>query len=39
MNFEIRPFGLTHTPQVLGLSLRAWTPVFAELEPAVPDYV
>ena len=39
MDFEIAPFDLSHKPQVLELSLRAWAPVFAALKPAVPDHV
>ncbi len=39
MAFEIEPFDTAHKQQVLELSMRAWTPVFAGMEPAVPDYV
>lgn len=39
MAFKIGPYEDHHRPQVLALSLQAWAPVFAELEPAVPSYV
>ncbi len=39
MDYEIQPFDSSHQAQVLELSLRAWAPVFAELKPAVQDYV
>lgn len=39
MNYRIRPYRREDKPHVLALSMRAWDPVFAKLEPAVPDYV
>ncbi len=36
---QIRPFEIADTEAIIELSMRAWTPVFASLEPAVPDYV
>ena len=32
-------FAPDHEEQILALSLRAWSPVFAKLEPVVPPYV
>lgn len=39
MAFKIVPYESHHRSQVLALSLQAWAPVFAKLEPAVPPYV
>ncbi|HHX38539.1 MAG TPA: GNAT family N-acetyltransferase [Armatimonadetes bacterium] len=39
VEFEIKPFDVSHKAQILGLSLRAWAPVFSGLRPAVPEYV
>lgn len=39
MTVRIRSFDPTDAEQVLDLSLRAWTPVFNDLKPAVPDFV
>lgn len=39
MNFQIRTYRQVDKPKILELSMRAWSPVFAKLEPAVPDYV
>ena len=36
---HIRPFEPADTEPIIRLSLRAWAPVFATLEPAVPGYV
>jgi ribosomal protein S18 acetylase RimI-like enzyme len=35
----IRCFRQADTAQLLALSLRAWSPVFAKLQPAVAEYV
>lgn len=39
MTLSILPYASRHRAAVLALSLRAWAPVFAELEPAVAPYV
>lgn len=39
MTIAIVSFAPDHQEQILALSLRAWSPVFAKLEPAVPSYV
>ncbi len=39
MAIKIQNFNQSHKEQVLELSLRAWAPVFAGMEPAVPAYV
>ena len=39
MSFRIRSYQQADKPTVLALSMRAWNPVFAKLEPAVPGYV
>lgn len=36
---QIEPYQSADGAEVLALSLRAWTPVFETMEPAVPDYV
>ena len=38
-SMQIRPFEVADTEPIIDLALRAWAPVFAALEPAVPDYV
>lgn len=39
MAFRIEPYEPGHEAQVVALSLKAWAPVFAKMEPAVPAYV
>ena len=39
MNIHIRPYSPEHCQAVLNLSLRAWQPVFAQMQPAVPPFV
>jgi GNAT superfamily N-acetyltransferase len=39
MTFTIETFTQSHHTQVLSLSLRAWTPVFAQMRQAVQPYV
>jgi len=39
MPFDIEPFSDTDTDALIALSLRAWGPVFPEMEKAVPAYV
>ena len=39
MNIHIRPYSPEHCQAVLNLSLRAWQPVFAQMQPAVPSFV
>lgn len=39
MTVTIVPFGADHLEPIVALSLRAWAPVFAKLEPAVQPYV
>jgi GNAT superfamily N-acetyltransferase len=39
MNIEIGPHREGDDEAILALSLRAWAPVFAAMEPAVPTYV
>ncbi|NLG22616.1 MAG: GNAT family N-acetyltransferase [Actinomycetales bacterium] len=36
---QIEPYRREHRDAVIQLSVRAWTPVFAALRSAVPDYV
>lgn len=38
-SFTIRRFEQRDTGDVVALSIRAWTPVFALMEPVVADYV
>jgi GNAT superfamily N-acetyltransferase len=39
MTFTIETFNQSHHAQILSLSLRAWTPVFAGMRQAVQPYV
>ncbi len=39
MNVTISPFASAWRQQVMDLSLRAWAPVFPQMQVAVPDYV
>ena len=39
MGFEISAYQDHQRAQVVAMSLRAWAPVFARFEPAVPAYV
>jgi GNAT superfamily N-acetyltransferase len=39
MEIHIHPYEYRHRAAVMRLSLRAWAPVFSELEPAVAPYV
>lgn len=39
MTNEIRAYTADDKEELVALSLRAWQPVFAKLEPAVPGYV
>lgn len=38
-DIEIGPFSSRDEAEIIVISVRAWTPVFEELEPAVPNYV
>lgn len=39
MTIDIRPYTPADQAPILALSIRAWTPVFEKMEPAVPAYV
>ena len=39
MTFEIKPYEPTHMPGILDLTQRAWAPVFAKMQGAVPGFV
>ncbi|WP_211257535.1 GNAT family N-acetyltransferase [Muricoccus aerilatus] len=39
MDIEIGPFSSGDEAEIIEISIRAWAPVFEELEPAVPNYV
>jgi ribosomal protein S18 acetylase RimI-like enzyme len=39
MTFTIETFTKSHQAQILSLSMRAWTPVFAQMRQAVQPYV
>ena len=39
MTVAVQPYKEAHREAVLALSMRAWAPVFADLEPAVAAYV
>lgn len=39
MSMSIEPYVLEYRAAILALSLKAWSPVFQKLKPAVPDYV
>jgi GNAT superfamily N-acetyltransferase len=39
MSISVVPFAPSHVEPIVALSLRAWAPVFAKLEPAVQPYV